>query len=254
MNKWRLAVILLLLVTAAMFVGLLALRTVRAPQPAAPRGPAAGSPQPTPTVLPEYEAENQAFRVRYPPGWQAPPRGQEGWWFFRHTGEPADDEGAPVTPPPPPPTPTPPAEAEETDYLEPLDLGPGPLVALSYAPLGDPQRDPEDAVYRWFLEVESWLPWALPQDSDEPLWETPRTLTVGEGQYPAAQADFAWDDTPFGPIRGRMVLVKVYGQVWAFVAYAPADEWPTAEQALQTMLQNFYPAPDPPPHTRPGES
>lgn len=260
MNKFRLGIILLLLLTAAMLVGLLTIRTVAprrtAPPPTEPPGPAAG----TPTAV-AYRANNAAFEVLYPTGWAPLAEQSQGWWWFAPAAEP-DRAGAPtqVLIPTPPPTPTlPPDEPQEPADLAPALPASGPAVGLSYAPLGDPQRDPEDAVYRWFQELEPWLPWALPEDepnADEEavntLWRELRTFALGEGQYPAAEADFVWD-TPTGPLYARLVLVKVYGQVWAFFAYGQGDAWPAAQDALQVMLQTFRPAPDPAPAQAPRE-
>ncbi len=213
-------------------------------------------PPPTPERF-HYQAANQAFEVDLPPQWRLAQQG-DGWWWFVEVGLPADAEGQPIppTPRPRPLRPTPPPQATDAPRDDPfapaenLDVA---AIGISYAPLGDPQRDPEDAVYRWFVEVEPWLPWALPEDQgeDDPeaeyaLWQQLRTRSVGDSAYPAAEADFQWE-TAQGPVQARLVLVKVYGQVWAFFAYAFPDEWPRVEEALETALATFRPAPDPPP-------
>ena len=248
---YKLLAVLVVLVLL-MFGGLWFLRSTPPPAGSPTPKPVLTLPTPTPERF-HFRAANDAFEVSLPPYWRLV-RQQGGWWWFQEAAPLVDESGRPIPPTPRPPTfrPTPPPEV--TDAADDrADTAPelAAALGLSYAPLGDPQRDPEDAVYRWFLEVEPWLPWALPDDAaadDEEagyaLWQALRTRTVGEAGYPAAEADFAWE-TPQGPVQARLVLVKVYGQVWAFFAYGPPEDWPRLQEALETALETFRPAPDP---------
>ena len=240
---WIALAILVLL----MLAGLLLLRSRPVAPTAATAAAVGATPSPTPNVA-YFEAPNRAFRIGLPEGWT--PAGRAGqWWLFtraepRAEGEP-DEVGdlPPVT-----------AQDLEDPYLRSQMLASAPAaLGLTYGSLGDPVYDPEDALYRWLVEAEFWLPWSPfasaatatdADDEDAPF--TWRTRTVGAAGYPAAEADFLWD-TPHGPRQARLTVVKVHDQNWVFLAYAWPAIWEQVQQDLEHMLNTFEPAPNPPP-------
>jgi len=210
--------------------GLLLIRS----QPVAPVTPMAGA---TASLAPGerslFEAANGAFRLALPQTWVPAFHDGAPWFFVR-----VDDAAS-----------LPPTETGDPHLrLRLLSDAPAVLI-ISYGPIGDPERAPEDALSLWMTEAEFWLPWQLlkvespTHDPQKPAWQT---RTVGPGRYPAAQEDFIWQ-TPRGERRARLIVIKAYDQTWAWLVYAWPELWKQVQQEIEYMLSHFRPAIEPPP-------